>query len=223
MKEIIKKHPLRDIVLSFDLDKEPLEFEQIGLKAYYKLHDETWEWREKLIAHQANFKQIRDEMDDQLLDLIPIEQNLDFIDASLGLFDEADLPDFEGEVNFDVGLLIQGVTECNTVLHSVRDRLNAELDWYNTIITYEHQNDGWTDAADFGRVAQIYKRFEEASVDIVFLDKDEDLFRCTYQTVRELEQQHIEFAKQTIATYDVLLKKYDQARFRTERMWGLIP
>src|SRR5690606_41876589 len=95
MKEIVKEHPLRPIILQFDFKKKALHFEVQALEAYYRMHDRTWETTQNLLRHkdallEIDFKTIEREHRHS-----HIKQQVDFIEAVLTLADNVGLPDLE--------------------------------------------------------------------------------------------------------------------------------
>src|SRR3546814_10649031 len=81
MKEIVKQHPLRTIILEFDVDKPALDFEIAALDAYYRQHDRTWETKQRLLHHKDALFELEVKITELEYLLLPTEQQLDFLEA----------------------------------------------------------------------------------------------------------------------------------------------
>src|SRR5690606_34402224 len=102
MKEIVIEHPLRPIILRFDLTKEKPAFEVEGLEAYYAKHDSTWEMRVELIRQRSLLIDLMDELTEIEFALLPVEQELEFIEAAAGLRSQDTLPKLTGRFTINV-------------------------------------------------------------------------------------------------------------------------
>lgn len=216
MKEIIKDHPLRPIILRFDTSRSTPEFEQKGLEAYYRLHDETWELKSKLLKQEAQLKDILSLVDELTLGLYAMEQDLDFLEAALEIGEEHVLPMVEGTFTIDYTKLREALNGHVDNMEILYPKIKAAWDWYqqHADIVYEYET-----TVDFGRddlIHALYSRYEEVSVDIVSLDRDQQEFYGAYAEVDQLQSDYFDHAEQVLDMYDALHELTDGIYRRVE-------
>src|SRR5690606_19873324 len=126
MKEIVKQHPLRPIILEFDMDKPALDFETEALAAYYRQHDKTWETKQRLHEHKDVLFQLEVKITELDYALLPIEQQLDFLEAGFQLTDQSGLPFIEEGFTIDVGEFNNDIIQHNRELVELWTGVDAE-------------------------------------------------------------------------------------------------
>lgn len=216
MKEIIKDHPLRPIILRFDTSRSMPEFERKGLEAYYSLHDETWELKSKLLKQEAQLKDILSLVDELTLGLYAMEQDLDFLEAALEIGEEHFLPMVEGTFTIDYTKLHEALNGHVDNMEKLYPKIKAAWDWYqqHADFVYEYET-----AVDFGHdelIHALYSRYEEVSVDIVSLDRDQQEFFGAYAEVDRLQSDYFDHAEQVLDMYDALHELTDGIYRRVE-------
>ena len=105
MKEIVRQHPLRSIILEFDEEKKTLDFEKRVLEAYYRQHDRTWDVKQQLLQHKEALSGLEAKIMELEYMLLPTEQELDFLEASLLTTKTVYAQMSKEEVKLDVELL----------------------------------------------------------------------------------------------------------------------
>ncbi len=228
MKEIVKEHPLKPIILRFDLRKKQPEFETKGLEAYYAMHDSTWRMRTELIDRGNALDELMDEIAELDFSLLPIEQELEFVEAAAGLRDQADLPLMEGSFTINMDELRAAVNAHGEAMHVLYPKLRAEWEWFDQYITFIYEHEGWIEDDADHLIHQLYARYDEVSVDIVSLDRDQQEFHEAYQVVQDLQDDYFRQGDLFFAQYDKLLmrsndvyRRFEAADIRiTERYGG---
>src|SRR3546814_384467 len=190
MKQIVKQHPLRTIILEFDVDKPALDFEIAALDAYYRQHDRTWETKQRLLQHKDALFELEVKITELEYLLLPTEQQLDFLEAGFQLTDQKELPFIEEEFTIDVGDFNKGVVYHNRELVELHGLVVAEQEWFNEWADFIYENEDWFDEQDDegdGLIHQVFRHYEEVSVDIVSLDRDQQEFFGAVGEVTELQ------------------------------------
>ena len=207
MKEIVKQHPLRTIVLEFDMDKPALDFETQALEAYYRQHDRTWDTKQQLQLHKDAFYQLEVKITELDYALLPIEQQLDFLEAGFQLKDQKDLPFIDEEFTIDVGEFNNDVYQHNQELVALWKGIDAEQTWYNDWADHIYENESWFDEQDdegSDLIHKVFRHYEEVSVDIVSLDRDQQEFFETVSEVSELQDEYFDYGEAVIKAYTEL-------------------
>lgn len=220
MKTIVKTHPLKDIILEFDESKEQLDIETKALSRYDEAHDEVWKMKQRLDYLAKGLTEVMQEVSDRQVELLAMEQSLDFVEDSLGLSDGKNLPELEDEITIDVTALFQDMeqhsADLNALYAQVDDltkRYNYEVDLY---VPSEDYEENWPiHSSFFGLFDEVYERYEEVSLNIVTLDDDEQEFLGVYGELYDAYHENLEFAVQVFDAYAALVERvnplYDRA------------
>src|SRR5690606_12461090 len=117
--------------LRFDVKKAAPDFEVRALEAYYRMHDRTWETLKNLQQH----KDILFDFDVRITELeymlLPIQQQLDFLEDAFRLEKDVQLPIIEEEFSIDIGDLNQDVINHGEELAALNKEILIEEQWYN--------------------------------------------------------------------------------------------
>src|SRR5690606_5042380 len=148
MKEIVKQHPLRTIILEFDPEKPALDFETKALEAYYRQHDRTWDTKQLLQQHKDVLFQLEVKITELDYALLPIEQQLDFLEAGFQLKDQKDLPFLDEEFTINVGDFNNDIIRHNKELVELWKGIDAEQKWYNYWADHIYEHESWFDERD---------------------------------------------------------------------------
>lgn len=226
MKEIVKEHPLRPIILCFDLDKPLLEFEEKGLASHYLMHDLTWETLQNLKTHYAACEQLDMEIAELEYLLLPIEQDLDILEVFLKIKDPSVLPfdDKHGQVDIsiDLGEFFQGVLYHNQRLQDMHAAVDSEYLWFNEHFDMIYEKESWLDQQLWDDVHEIYRNYLQAQVDIVTLDRDQEEFRGALSDVFDFQDMYMDYGNSVLAAYNELHhraeKNYRRAEVVNERL-----
>ncbi|MFB2118749.1 hypothetical protein [Parapedobacter sp. 2B3] len=221
MKEIVKQHPLRPIILEFDMAKPALDFETDALAAYYRQHDRTWETKQRLLQHKDALFQLEVKITELEYLLLPTEQQLDFLEAGFQLTDQNELPFIEEEFTIDVGDFNQGVVYHNRELVELHGLVVAEQEWFNEWADFIYENEDWFDEADdIGDklIHKVFRHYEEVSVDIVSLDRDQQEFFGTVGEVTELQNEYFDYGETIFNMYTTLHERSEKVYRRAERI-----
>lgn len=221
MKEIVKQHPLRTIILQFDVKKQVLDFENQALEAYYRQHDRTWNTKEKLLLHKDALFDLDIKITELEYMLLPIEQQLDFLEAGFQIEGHGELPMLDEEFSIDVSDFNQGTIYHHQELVELHDLLVAEQGWFNEWANFIYEHDDWFDEADDegdALIHEVFRRYEEVSVDIVSLDRDQQEFFGTVAEVRQLQDEYFAYGEAVFAMYTRLHERSENAYRRAERI-----
>ena len=222
MKEIVKEHPLRPIILRFDPKKKKPDFETKGLEAYYAMHDSTWKMYTELIDRHNALDDLMDEIAGLEFPLLPIEQELEFIEAIAGLRDQADLPVMEGRFTINLDEVRTSVTAHCDAMHTFYPKLKEAWDWFDNHANFIYEHESWIEDGLDDLVQQLYARYEEVSVDIVSLDRDQQEFYDAYAEVELFQDDYFRHGDLVFAQYDKLLKRSNKIYRRFEEADMLI-
>jgi len=216
MKEIVKEHPLRPIILRFAPKKRQPEFEIKGLEAYYAMHDSTWRMRTELIDKDNELDTLMDEIASLEFPLLPIEQELEFVEAAAGLRDQVDLPIMEGSFTINLDELRDSIDAHCEAMHAFYPKLRAAWDWFDQHAGFIYEHESWIEAGLDDPIHELYARYEEVSVDIVSLDRDQQEFYAAYAEVQRLQDDYFHHGDLVFAQYDKLLKRSNEIYRRFE-------
>lgn len=214
MKEMIKHHPLRPIVLHFDPEKTPPTFETEALAAYYRVHDRTYEiakslqeHRDELLVLDAFYADLNYELDRFALTLenvaLPSTINTP-IDKNSSAYKET------ARKGYQIKLLELKIL-WNKFDH-YEPRFAQELTWHNTWSAHVYDHEGMLDGHSFSVLCEVYRRYKEVSVDICSLDQDDDTFRGVYRQINAISDTYIDHGNRV---QDYYLQTVD----RMENMW----
>jgi len=221
MREIVKQHPLRPIVLEFDTDKPTLGFEAAALDAYYRQHDRTWEAKTELLRHKDALFNLEVHVAGLEYGLLPIEQQLDFLEAGFRLTDQHELPTIEGGFTIELSEFNNDVITHHKELVEVHRLVVAEQDWFNAWADFIYENEDWFDEQDDAGTAlidRVYQRYAEVSVDIVSLDRDQQEFFGAVAEVADLQEEYFEYGEAIFRYYNELHERSEKAYRRAERI-----
>ena len=221
MKETVKQHPLRTIILEFDPEKPALDFETQALNAYYRQHDRTWDTKQQLQLHKDALFQLEVKITELEYTLLPIEQQLDFLEAGFQLTDQSNLPRLEEGFTIDVGEFNNDVIWHNGELVELWKGIKTEEDWYNEWADFIYENEDWFDEQDEEGdelIHQVFRHYEEVSVDIVSLDRDQQEFFGAVKEVTELQNEYFDYCKVVIDMYTALHERSERVYRRAERL-----
>lgn len=204
MKKIIKEHPLRPIVLSFDLSKKALPFEITALEAYYRSHDLTYETLQNLQEHQDELFLLDAKFTDLQSDIYRTGLQVEEMRGTLAK---------KGEVSVHSSSEATAVKrlfqKLELELRLIEKKLNAvaqhfvkEMQWYTTWCDYIYDNESWLTDSSPGLLLDIYTQYNDVSVDIISLDRDQEEFHKTYGRVYDLHLTYQEYGKQVAFTFN---------------------
>lgn len=221
IKEVVKQHPLRPIVLEFDTDRPTLEFEAEALDAYYRQHDRTWETKNKLQLHKDALSNLEVRIAELEYGLLPIEQQLDFLEAGFQLTDQQELPTIEGGFTIEVSEFNNDVITHHKQLVEVHRLVVAEQDWFNAWANFIYENEDWFDEQDdqgSALINQIFQQYEEVSVNIVTLDRDQQEFFGVVGQVRDMQSAYFDYGESVFNLYNELHERSENVYRRAERI-----
>lgn len=220
MKEIVREHQLRPIILRFDLDKPQLDFEKNGLEAHYLMHDLTWDILQQLRQHNRTLEEIDFEIAELEYLLLPIEQDLDILEVFLKIKDPAILPfdkhDEGSEISIDLEDFYTGVIYHNRRIQDLHDDVSKEYKWFNAHFEMIYEKEGWINEELWNDIHLIYKNYLEAQVDIVSLDRDQEEFKQILAEVSELQDSYHEYGEVIFNSFNALQTRSEECYKRAE-------
>lgn len=220
MKEIVREHPLRPIILRFDFEKPQLDFEKQGLASHYLMHDLTWSMQQELKAHYQILEKLDMEITALEFQLLPIEQEMDIVEVFLNIKPPSILPldeiDEDFELNIEMADLFKNITDHGDLLEEVEIEINAENTWYQKHFDMIYEKESWIDEDLWDNIHQIYRNFTEAQVDIVSLDRDQEEFREVLSDVFDYQDLYAEYGETVFEMYNNLIRRADKNYRRAE-------
>lgn len=204
MKEIVKEHPLRPIILRFDVKKKALEFEVKALDAYYRMHDRTWETKQKLSRHNHTLMEIDMETTELEYRLSHIKNQLAFLEASFRLVDDVELPDIEEPFSIEITDFYGIVDDHNKDLRELHKQVATEMQWFEEWANYIYENEDWFDEQDDEGdklIHQVFRQYKDVSVDIVSLDRDQQEFFGVLSEIRQLQERYFDYGEDVSGQY----------------------
>src|SRR5690606_17130924 len=169
LKTIVKEHPLKNIVLDFDLDIAPPPFEQEALRYYYEAHDKTWAMKEHAIAMKKRLEEAKNTVEDLDLRRLGIEQELEILEDWLGVAQMEDIPYFDESITIDINGFFETCLKHNDELQLLYEVVDALTKTYNKDIDNLYEDDYLIDPMHFEVLDNVYQRYEEVSVHTVSL------------------------------------------------------
>ncbi|MBD1423596.1 hypothetical protein [Sphingobacterium chuzhouense] len=204
MKEIVKEHPLRPIILRFDLKKKALDFEVKALEAYYRMHDQTWETKQDLMYHKDSFLEIDLKTIELEHRLSLIKQQLIFLEAAFKLAENVELPDMGERFSIDIADFYTAVDSHNEDLRALHRLVVEEMQWFDDWADYIYENESWFDRQDDKGdelIHQVFRRYDDVSVDIISLDRDQQEFFGVLGDTRKLQQEYFDYGEEVSEQY----------------------
>lgn len=218
MKEIVREHPLRPIILRFDLDKPQLEFEAKGLAAHYRMHDLAWDMQQQLREHYEVLTDLDIRLSELDYRLDAIVYNLNILEGFLQIRDPASLPpdEYNKEVVINVAEFFSEVIDHSKMMEDIHKPIRAEFDWFKAYFDMIYEKESWIDQALWDDVHQIYRNYQDAQVDIVTLDRDQEEFRGVLAEIDQLEDAYREYGDTVWGMYKRIHAKADDCYRRCE-------
>ncbi|RKE56670.1 hypothetical protein [Sphingobacterium detergens] len=220
MKEVVKEHPLRPIILRFDPDKPQLEFETKGLSAHYLMHDLTWEAQQKLRKLNEQLGEIDIKIAELEYYLFPIEQDLDILEVFLKIKDPSVLPlnnfDEEIEITIDINELFSSITDHNQQLRDLHSEVSTACIAYEQHYDMIYEKESWIDEQLWKDVHQIYVNYLNVKVDIVSLDRDQEEFREVLSDVFDYQYKYYDYFDLILSVFKTFQKRCDKSYRRAE-------
>lgn len=227
MKTITKAHPLREIILDFDLSKQAPDFEVEALDAYYTMHDQTWETKQNLFEHKDRLFDLDIQITELEYLLLPLEQKIIFLEMALKLTKGVELPPMnklefpvsEGSFSIDVGQFFEEVEQHCEAMAALHPSLLAEWTWLDKWADFIYEHEDWCIPDKSDLIHQVFRRYEEVSVDIVSLDRDQQEFFGAHGEVRKLQNEYFEYGDQIFGMYNRVKERAEKAYRRAERIY----
>ncbi len=225
MKEIVKEHPLRPIILRFDLTKKAPDFEKKGLEAYYRMHDSTWDMRTKLLQHKDELQRLQWRIDELGTLLLPMEHDLQLLEFAVKLRDpnHIPLPKTTGTFSISYSGFADQIRTHNEAIIAFYPELRAAWDWFDAHADFIYENESWIEEDVHILLHEIYQHYEEVSVDIVSLDRDEQEFYGAYAEVQKIQTDYFDYGNEVFKAYKALHSLataiYHRAERVDERAW----
>ncbi len=225
MKEIVKEHPLRPIILRFDLTKKAPDFEKEGLEAYYRMHDSTWDTRMKLLQHKDELQQLQWRIDELGAQLLPMEHDLQLLEFAVQLRDVNDtpMPKTTGTFSINYGDFSEKVRAHNKAMIDFYPAIRGAWDWFDAYADFIYEKESWIEEDVYISLHEIYQHYEEVSVDIVALDRDEQEFYGVYAEVQKIQTDYFDYGNEVFDAYGTLHSRatafYHRAEQVDERAW----
>lgn len=220
MKEIVKEHPLRPIILRFDFEKPQSELEKKGLASHYLMHDLTWDMQKQLKAHYEALEKIDMEVTALEFQLLPIEQEMDIVEVFLNIKPPSILPfderDEDFELNIEMADLYKSIIAHSDRLEEVQVDVTAENNWYQEHFDMIYEKESWIDEELWDNIHQIYRNYEQVQVDIVALDRDQEEFKEVLSEVFDYQDLYAEYGEAVFEMYNSLIRRADKNYRRAE-------
>ena len=220
MKTIVRSHPLKDIILEFDESKEQPLFEKEALEIYDEAHDVVWDLKQRLDWLTQALYEANEEVSKRYEELFSFENNLVFVEDSLGLYKGPILPDLHANLTIDVTGLFKDIKNHSAALQELYELIDELTLRYNQEIERIDPDDEWQEhwpvhGRYFGLFRQLYARYEELSVNIVSLDDDEQNFLEIYGNLFDHYREQLDFAEEVFEWYRRLVELADPLYKRT--------
>jgi len=205
MKEIVKEHPLRPIILRFDPKKKSLDVEIKALEAYYSMHDRSWEVKQDLLKHKDTLSEIEFKTIELEYLLLPIKQQLDFLEAAFKLVENPELPLIEEPFTIDIVDFYTDIDRHNEDLIELHKKITEEIHWFNDWADYIYDHETWLDERykDGDKlIREVFRRYDDVSVDIISLDRDQQEFFGELGNIRKLQQDYFDYGEEVFDQYE---------------------
>jgi len=206
LKTIVKKHPLKDIILDFDQDITPPPFEQEALHHYYEAHDKAWAIKQHTTAVKKKLEEASVIIEDLTLRRLGMEQELEILEDWLGVTQLTDMPYFEESITIDINVFMETCLKHNDELQQLYEIINDLTKTYNRDLDNLYEDDYLIDPMYFEVLDDVYQRYEEVSVHTVSLDDDHQAFLGEYGTIDKLFFQYLDLAEEVFDRYKTLVE-----------------
>ena len=208
MKEIVKEHPLRPIILRFDTQKTPLDLETQALNAYYRQHDLSWTAKRNLLQHQTESEEIDQTISKLSQQLLPISEQTSMMEAGFKLRDDVDaLHHCQDPIDIHIGDYYHAVETHNKALQALCEKVVVETHWYNDWADFIYEHEDWFDEENEKGdelIHALYRNYDKVSVDIISFDRDQQEFFGSVSEIRKLQNRYFEFTEFVFKRYRLL-------------------
>ncbi len=216
LKTVVKKHPLKDIILDFDLDITPPPFEVEALNYYYEAHDKTWTIKQHAMDMEKRLEEANAIIEDLVLRRLGIEQELEILEDWLGVAELEDIPYFEESITIDINVFLTSCLKHNEDLNQLYEKVDAITSTYNRDVENIYEDDYLIDPMYFDTLDDLYPRYDELSVHTVSLDDDHQEFLGTYSKVSELFFHYMDMGGELFDRYGTLVEVCQSLYYRVE-------
>lgn len=210
MIPLVKEHPLRTISFRYNGNKPVSEFELEAVEQYFKLHDQTLEFKQLQLKEFSNYTLYAEQLGESepLLEQLKQEYGLvlpilDYIRGTV------DLSKATGEeVMFDTSPMMKALNAFQGKYLPVYEQLNKaeELDaYYDQVFQKTEQaSSDWDDKY----FSPIIQNWEQMEIDIVTFDEDFDDYRGQWSEIYDLDKKLGELQDKVFNMYDALFEKW---------------
>lgn len=222
MKEVVKEHPFRPIILNFDMRKKPHPAEIEALDAYYRMHDEAWEWHEEIGRRRDALTDIHNRQMEMEKTLATIELDVSFLEYTEGLRDHKDLPPREPAFSIEIQAFRDAVRQHNTDLIALNQKIRDEIKLSNDYSEYIYEYENKISFEGLERLRDIYRHWRHVRVDIMSLDRDEEEFKDVYKQLQREQYDYFDYTSYISESYIAFQEHCESVYLRAQRVNDLI-
>jgi hypothetical protein len=204
MIPVIKEHPFRIISLNYQGIKAVSDFELEALDNYYKLHDQTYAFKQLLLKELADYTTYAEQLAESAVlmenlkrEYLLVQPILDYIRGTV------DLTKATGEpVMFDTAAMMTALHAFQSQFLPIHDQLkNAEQEDAIHDQMQEKTEQGII-AWDNTYFSPIIQDWENMEIDIVSFDEDFNNYREAYEEIDLLNDKVYEIQEKVFQRYN---------------------
>src|SRR5690606_25476406 len=137
--------------------------------------------------------------------LLPIKQQLDFLEAAFKLVENPELPLIEEPFTIDIVDFYTDIDRHNEDLIELHKKITEEIHWFNDWADYIYDHETWLDERykDGDKlIREVFRRYDDVSVDIISLDRDQQEFFGELGNIRKLQQDYFDYGEEVFDQYE---------------------
>jgi len=218
LEKVVTHHPFRTIALEYDRGITPPDFEKEALAKYFHMHDEVWrlkcmreEYEPRLDTAIARIAELR-------AAIFPIEQEIDVLELVTGLREDNPMPGFDGSLSVKLDSFSKSTQKHNDEMMALHQLVTQCTEEHNAFLKEYDAFEAWFEAFDEGPLHELYRRWEELSVDTVSLDNDHQSFLGDWAPIIEAEREYFDRASDAFEAWAELVEASDSLYRRAERV-----
>ena len=211
MKKTITHHPLRTIELAYHRDRPQPDWEKETLAQYIHLHDEVLRFKTMCEEYKARLDQLAIRMNEARDAIEALRPQLTLLEAATGIraaehvYGEDESHSFRIDMN-DFLLKRDNLSEMMAEIRPAMARCTKEYHQYRQDYKVF---DEWFEQFDSERMLDIYRRYDEVSVDTVSLDIDHQRLLGAWHPIIFAEREYYEVIEQVFMNYDYVEEAFD--------------
>ena len=218
LETVATPHPFRTIVLDYNREIAPQDFEKETLADYFYMHDKVWQLKTMREQLESLLDDATVQIDTLRAEIYPIEQEIDLLELVTGLREDNPVPGFDGSMSIQIDHFKIATHQHNEDLMVLYELIDRHTEEHNAFLDEFNPFEEWFEAFAEGPMHELYQRYEELSVDIVSVDVDHQSFLEAWSPIIYAEREYFDRAQRTFEAYVELVELSNALYRKAERL-----